>query len=61
MEEKNQPLRIPLTLFNESDFLEIYPENKAKLFEISEEEARENGESTFQILEGNSYEYAFTN
>jgi predicted component of viral defense system (DUF524 family) len=61
MELIKQPIQIPLIFFNETDFLEIYPENSAKLFEISEDEANENGESTFQILEGNSYEYAFTN
>lgn len=60
MEEFKQHIQIPLTFFDESDFLEIYPENKARLFEISEEEANENGESAFQILEGNSYEYAFS-
>ncbi|PBJ11293.1 DUF2357 domain-containing protein [Flavobacterium sp. ACN6] len=61
MEETKKHIRIPLPFFNETHFLEIYPENKGRLFEISEEEANENGESTFQILEGNSYEYAFTN
>lgn len=61
MEKINGPIQIPLSFFDEKDFLEIYPENKARLFEITEEEATENGESTFQILEGNSYEYAFTN
>lgn len=61
MEEFKQHIQIPLTFFNDIDFLEIYPENKARLFEITEEEANEIGESIFQILEGNSYEYAFTN
>ncbi len=61
MEEIKKHIRIPLTFFNKTDFLEIYPENMGRLFEISEEEAIENGESVFQILEGNSYEYAFTN
>lgn len=61
MKEIKKYIQIPLTFFNETDFLEIYPENKGRLFEISEEEANENGESTFQILEGNSYEYAFNN
>ncbi|MFL9830009.1 DUF2357 domain-containing protein [Flavobacterium sp. ST-87] len=61
MEEFKQHIQIPLTFFNNIDFLEIYPENKARLFEITENEANENGESTFQILEGNCYEYAFTN
>lgn len=60
MQEPKQHIQIPLTFFNETDILEIYPENKARLFEISEDEANENGESIFQILEGNSYEYAFT-
>ena len=60
MELIKKPIQIPLTFFNETDILEIYPENTAKLFEISEDEANENGESVFQILEGNSYEYAFT-
>lgn len=61
MEVIKQHIQIQLTFFNETDFLEIYPESKARLFEITEDEATENGESTFQILEGNSYEYAFTN
>ncbi len=58
--EQTQPfIRIPLTFFNDEDFLKIYPENRAKLFQISEEESQANGESIFQILEGNSYEYVF--
>ena len=61
MEVIKQNIQIPLTFFNQTDFLEIYPENKARLFEVTEDEANENGESVFQILEGNSYEYAFTN
>lgn len=60
MEEAKQFIRIPLPFFSDEDYLEIYPENKAKLFQISEEVAQENGESIFQILEGNSYEYAFS-
>ena len=61
MEGIKNYIQIPLTFFNETDLLEIYPENKGRLFEISEEEANEYGESIFQILEGNSYEYAFSN
>lgn len=60
MEESKQHIRIPLPFFGGENFLEIYPENSAKLFQISEEEANEKGESIFQILEGNSYEYAFS-
>lgn len=61
MEKQNLPIKIPFDIFNKDVTLSIYPENKARLFEISEEEANENGESLFQILEGNCYEYAFTN
>lgn len=59
MEEAKQFIRIPLPFFSDEDFLEIYPENRAKLFQIPKEVAQENGESIFQFLEGNSYEYAF--
>ena len=61
MEENKQHIQVPLSFFNETDYLDIYPEGNAKLFQISEDEANENGESIFQILEGNCYEYAFTN
>jgi predicted component of viral defense system (DUF524 family) len=60
MENIKQHICIPLTFLNDEDFLDIYPENSAKLFQISEDEAKENGESIYQILEGNSYEYAFS-
>jgi predicted component of viral defense system (DUF524 family) len=60
MKEFKQHIQIPLTFFNENDVLDIYPEGNAKLFQISENEATENGESIFQILEGNNYEYAFS-
>ena len=60
MDEAKQFIRIPLPFFSNEDFLEIYPENRAKLFQISEEVAQENGESIFQILEGNFYEYSFS-
>lgn len=56
-----QHIRIPLTAFGKNDYLDIYPENQAGLYEISNDEADENGESIYQILEGNTYEYAFTN
>ena len=61
MEENKQHIQIPLSFFNDTDYLEIYPENNAKLYQITEDEANENGESIFQILEGNCYEYAFNN
>lgn len=39
----------------------IYPEPNSFLSEIEEEEALKNGESRFQLLEGNSYEYKLSN
>lgn len=54
-------IKIPLASFGKEDYLIIYPESKAGLFKISVEEAQENGESIYQILEGNSYEYSFSN
>ena len=61
MEVKESHIKIPISYFKDGDFLEIYPENNAVVKEISTEEAQEYAESNFQILEGNSYEYAFTN
>ena len=61
MEKEVLHIKIPYDIFNTDVTLSIYPESKCRLYEISEEEANENGESIFQILEGNSYEYAFTN
>lgn len=60
MEVKELHIPIPFNVFNKNITLSVYPENNSKLFLISEENARENGESQYQILEGNSYEYAFT-
>jgi predicted component of viral defense system (DUF524 family) len=61
MKENKQHIQIPLSFFNEIDVLNVYPEGNAKLYQITEDEANENGESIFQILEGNCYEYAFSN
>ena len=47
-------------VFNKNITVTIYPENKSKLFHLSVEEAQENGESQYQILEGNSYDYAIS-
>jgi hypothetical protein len=60
MEKIKLDIKIPYYIFNKDVTLFIYPENNSRLFEISEDEANKNGESTFQILEGNSYEYAFS-
>jgi hypothetical protein len=48
----------PLPFFNPTDVFRNLSQKQRKTFEISEDEANEN-ESSFQILEGNSYEYAF--
>jgi predicted component of viral defense system (DUF524 family) len=61
MKENKQHIQIPLSFFNEIDVLNVYPEGNAKLYQLTEDEANENGESIFQILEGNCYEYAFSN
>lgn len=60
MDDVKLHIRIPLSSNNDTDYLEIYPENRSKIYEIDEEVANEYGESMYQILEGNSYEYAFT-
>lgn len=53
-----EKLAIPVTLFDGSQIdLEIFAEGKSLLFEIDAHDARENGESPFQIHEGGFYEY----
>lgn len=51
-------LTIPLVLCNQNVLLNIYGDNN--ICEIEEEEAIANGESRFQIKEGNFYEYKIT-
>ena len=60
MEVKQLHIPISFNAFNKSVTLSIYPENSSKLFLLSEEEALENGESQYQILEGNSYDYTIS-
>ena len=60
MEVKELHISIPFNVFNKSVTLSVYPENTSKLFLLSEEEALENGESPYQILEGNSYDYTIS-
>lgn len=50
-------IEIPLESIEPDLKLTIYPESGSLLFKIEEEEAAQYGESRFQILEGNSYEY----
>jgi len=54
-------ITIPLDYIESGLKLEIYPEGKNQLFEIEFDMAVENGESPYQILEGNSYEFKLSN
>ena len=59
----HEPKHIKIILpFDSNNFLEIYSEhvNQADLREISLLEAEENGESPYQLMEGCSYEYFFS-
>lgn len=58
---KKDFLEIPLDNIEIGLKLTIYPEGNAELKEIDILEAEEFSESQFQILEGNSYEYYFSN
>lgn len=60
MEVKKLHIPIPYDVFNKNVTLFIYPENSSKLYLVTEEEANENGESQYQILEGNSYDYTIS-
>ncbi len=48
-----------ITKKGKSLVLEIYPESENTYREISDEEAKEFGESKFQLCEGKAYQYAF--
>lgn len=56
-EEKH--ISIPLYHISKDLELNIFPEGKSKVFKIDETEALEFGEFPYQILESQSYEYAF--
>lgn len=60
MEVNELHIPIPFDVFNKSVSLSIYPENSSKLFLLLEEEAMQNGESSYQILEGNGYDYTIS-
>ena len=60
MEVKELHIIIPFNVFNKNVTLFVYPESTSKLILLSEEEAQENGESQYQILEGNSYDYTIS-
>ena len=60
MEVNEILIPIPYNVFNKDVTLTIYPENTSKLFLVSFDEAQENGESQFQILEGKSYDYVIS-
>lgn len=56
---KEKHISIPLSHIAEDLELHIFPEGKSKVFKIEETEALEFGEFPYQILESQSYEYAF--
>jgi predicted component of viral defense system (DUF524 family) len=56
---KEKHISIPLSNIAEDLELHIFPEGKSKVFKIEEAEAIEFGEFPYQILESQSYEYAF--
>jgi len=60
MEVKELHIPIPYDVFNKNVTLFVYPENSSKLYLLAEEEAKQNGESQYQILEGNSYDYTIS-
>jgi len=60
MEVKELHIPISYDVFNKNVILFVYPENSSKLYQLSEEEAKQNGESQYQILEGNSYDYTIS-
>lgn len=57
MNNNSEYLEISLAPVEEGLKLIVSPELKSQLFEIDEEEAIKYGESRYQLLEGNSYEY----
>jgi predicted component of viral defense system (DUF524 family) len=59
MQKNVSEIAIPLNEIAQGLKLFIYEEQENTLFEISEIEAQQNGESPFQILEGRSYSYYF--
>lgn len=58
---KKTHITIPLSDIAEDLELHIFPEGESKVFKIEEAEAIEFGEFPYQILESQSYEYAFNN
>ena len=52
-------ISIPLPHISQGLILHIYPEGNSRVFKIDEAEAEEFGESPYQILESQTYEYAF--
>ncbi len=60
MEANKLDIRIPSIIFGKDIILSIYPERNSRVFEIDDLNASENGESHFQLLEGHSYEYTFS-
>jgi len=57
---KGKHISIPLSHIAKDLELHIFPEGKSEVFKIEEAEALEFGEFPYQILESQSYEYAFS-
>jgi|694.fasta_scaffold21472_7 predicted component of viral defense system (DUF524 family) len=58
---KKHEILIPINSINSGLALHIYEEVDGTLIELDDNEALENGESKFQLLEGRSYSYYFKN
>ena len=56
---KKPEISIPLNSISSDLALHIYEEADGTLYELEDNEAIENGESKYQVLEGRSYNYYF--
>jgi hypothetical protein len=59
MKDKKSEIAIPLDSIEANLKLYIYGNRKDSLFSLDKQSAFEKGESPFQILEGNFYNYYF--
>ena len=60
MKEQHLDIKIPLDFIESNLSLHIYGNREKTLCTIDNQIAIENGESPYQILEGNFYNYYFT-
>lgn len=59
MKEQKSDIKIPLDFIEHNLELHIYGNRKGTLYSIENQTALENGESPYQLLEGNFYNYYF--